>query len=89
MRLALFAVWVVMALVAILPILRGRSLPSPKPPVTTDELVKQSFASLKAGALEIRPGQSKILALMRRLAPDFINGQLWKSSKKLVPAAVG
>jgi hypothetical protein len=26
---------------------------------------------------------------MRRLAPDFINGQLWKASKKLVPIAVG
>ncbi len=54
--------------------------------ITTDELVKQSFASLKAGALEVRPGQSKILAWMRRLAPDFINGQLWKASKGLVPA---
>src|SRR5438874_618059 len=38
--------------------------------MTTDELVKQSFASFKAGALEIRPGQAKQLALMRRLAPD-------------------
>ena len=57
--------------------------------MTTDELVKQSFASLKAGALEIRPGQAKQLALMRRLAPDFINGQLWKASKKLVPVGVG
>ena len=57
--------------------------------MSTDELVKQSFASLKAGALEIRPGQSKTLARMRRLAPDFINGQLWKASKKLVPIAVG
>ena len=57
--------------------------------ITTDELVKQSFASLKAGALEIRPGQSKTLARMRRLAPDFINGQLWKASRKLVPVAVG
>lgn len=54
--------------------------------ITTDELVKQSFASLKAGALEIRPGQSKQLAFMRRLAPDFINRQLWKVSKKFVPA---
>src|SRR5436305_9501205 len=27
--------------------------------ITTDELVKQSFALLKAGAVEIRPGQSK------------------------------
>ena len=56
--------------------------------MTTDELVKQSFASLKAGALEIRPGQAKQLALMRRLAPDFINRQLWKASKKLVPIGV-
>src|SRR5213595_2252990 len=31
--------------------------------ITTDELVRQSFASLKAGALEIRPGQAKQLAL--------------------------
>jgi uncharacterized oxidoreductase len=57
--------------------------------ITTDELVKQSFASLKVGALEIRPGQSKTLSWMRRLAPDFINRQLWKASKKLVPVAVG
>jgi len=56
--------------------------------LTTDELVKQSFASLKAGALEVRPGQAKLLALMRRLAPDFINRQLWKASKKLVPVGV-
>ena len=53
--------------------------------ITTDELVKQSFALLKTGTLEIRPGQSKQLALMRRLAPNFINRQLWKLSKKLVP----
>ena len=58
------------------------------PLITTDELVKQSFASLKAGALEIRPGQARQLAFMRRLAPDFINGQLWKASKKLVPVGV-
>jgi uncharacterized oxidoreductase len=56
--------------------------------ITTDELVKQSFASLKAGALEIRPGQAKQLALMRRVAPKFINRQLWKASKKLVPVGV-
>jgi short-subunit dehydrogenase involved in D-alanine esterification of teichoic acids len=57
--------------------------------MTTDELVKQSFASLRTGALEIRPGQAKQLALMRRLAPDFINRQLWKASKKLVPVGLG
>ena len=56
--------------------------------ITTDELVKQSFALLKAGTLEIRPGQSKQLAFLRRLAPDFINRQLWKASKKLVPVGV-
>ena len=56
--------------------------------ITTDELVKQSFAALKAGAVEIRPGQAKQLAFLRRLAPDFINGQLWKASKKLVPVGV-
>jgi uncharacterized oxidoreductase len=56
--------------------------------ITTDELVKQSFVSLKAGILEIRPGQSKTLAWMRRLAPNFINRQLWKASKKLVPVGV-
>jgi uncharacterized oxidoreductase len=54
--------------------------------ITTDELVKQSFAALKAGMLEIQPGQAKQLAFMRRLAPDFINKQLWKASKKFVPA---
>src|SRR3954451_23840372 len=56
--------------------------------ITTDELVKQSFAALKAGVLEIRPGQAKQLAFLRRLAPDFINGQLWEASKKLVPIGV-
>src|SRR5204863_4057489 len=50
-----------------------------------DELVKQAFAALRAGTLEIRPGKSNQLALMRRLAPGFINRQLWKATKKLVP----
>ncbi|WP_407174748.1 SDR family oxidoreductase [Bradyrhizobium sp. STM 3562] len=53
--------------------------------ITTEQLVKQSFEGLKAGVLEIRPGQSEQLAFMRRLAPNFINGQLWKASRKLVP----
>ena len=34
--------------------------------MTTDELVKQSFASLKVSALEIRLGQSKTRALRGR-----------------------
>jgi len=54
--------------------------------ITTDELVKQTIAALRAGKQEIRPGQSNLLALMRRLAPSFINRQLWKASKALVPA---
>jgi len=57
--------------------------------MTTDELIKQSFAGFEAGKLEIRPGQSNQLAFMRRIAPNFINGQLWKASKKLVPVGVG
>jgi len=54
--------------------------------ITTDELVKQAIAALRAGKQEIRPGQSNVLALMRRLAPSFINRQLWKASRALVPA---
>ena len=53
--------------------------------ISTDELVRQSFAALKAGKLEIRPGQTSQVAFMRRLAPDFINRQLWKASKEMVP----
>lgn len=56
--------------------------------ISTDELVRQSFAGLRAGKLEIRPGQANLLAFMRRLAPDFINRQLWKASKRLVPVGV-
>jgi uncharacterized oxidoreductase len=56
--------------------------------MTTDDLIEQSFEGLKAGKLEIRPGQANQLAFMRRLAPDFINRQLWKASKKLVPLGV-
>ena len=54
--------------------------------ITTDELINQSFAAFKAGKLEVRPGQANLLALMRRIAPNFINRQLWKASRNLVPA---
>lgn len=53
--------------------------------ITTDKLVALSIASLKRGAIEVRPGQSAQLALLRRIAPDFINRQLWKAAKPLVP----
>src|SRR6266545_6606840 len=54
--------------------------------ITTDKLVALSIASLKRGAIEVRPGQSAQLALLRRVAPDFINRQLWKAAKPMVPA---
>src|SRR5207302_2448651 len=50
--------------------------------ISTDELLKQTFAAFKKGKLEIRPGQANLLALMRRLAPGFMNRQLWKASVK-------
>lgn len=54
--------------------------------ITTDELLKQTFAAFKKGKLEIRPGQANLLALMRRMAPGFMNRQLWKASKMLIPS---
>jgi uncharacterized oxidoreductase len=54
--------------------------------ITTEKLVTLSIASLRRGAIEVRPGQSAQLALLRRIAPDFINRQLWKAAKPLVPA---
>jgi uncharacterized oxidoreductase len=56
------------------------------PMISTQELVKLTFAGLRSGKSEIRPGQSNQLAFMRRLAPNFINRQLWKASRVLVPA---
>ncbi|HEX7709862.1 MAG TPA: SDR family NAD(P)-dependent oxidoreductase [Sphingomonadaceae bacterium] len=53
--------------------------------ITTAELVGLTIAALKAGKREIRPGQSNLVALMRRIAPDVINQQFWKASRKLVP----
>ena len=51
MRVALFAVWVVVALIALLPILRHRSLPNPAPPLATDEL-EQTLAAVRDAAAE-------------------------------------
>jgi uncharacterized oxidoreductase len=55
--------------------------------ISTDELLKQTFSAFKKGKLEIRPGQANLLALMRRLAPGFMNRQLWKASMELVPVS--
>jgi len=54
--------------------------------ITTEKLVKLTFAALQAGKAEIRPGQSQQLALFRRLAPNFINRRLWEASKVMIPA---
>jgi uncharacterized oxidoreductase len=53
--------------------------------LTTDELMSQTFKGLRAGQLEIRPGQANQLYWMSRIAPSFINAQLEKGSKSLVP----
>lgn len=54
--------------------------------ISVDALIRKTFAGLRSGKLEIHPGQSSQLAMMRRIAPDFINRQLWKAAKKYVPA---
>jgi uncharacterized oxidoreductase len=56
--------------------------------ITTEELVKQTFAAFKKGKVEIRPGQANVLALMRRVAPGFMSRQLWKASQSFIPSAV-
>jgi uncharacterized oxidoreductase len=56
--------------------------------ISTEELVRRTLAAMRSGKLEIRPGQSNLLALLRRIAPDFINRQIWNASKAMVPADV-
>jgi len=53
--------------------------------ITTDELVGSTIKALQKGTLEIRPGQANGLRFMSRWAPNFINGQLAKASKSLIP----
>ncbi len=55
--------------------------------ITTDVLVDATIKALKAGSLEICVGQSAQLMWMSRIAPGFINGQLYKGSKSQIPAA--
>jgi uncharacterized oxidoreductase len=45
----------------------------------------ETFKGLRAGREEIRPGQANQLYWMSRIAPGFINAQLEKGSKALVP----
>ena len=53
--------------------------------ITTEQLVTETFKGLRAGREEIRPGQANQLYWMSRIAPGFINAQLAKGSKDLVP----
>lgn len=55
--------------------------------ITTDVLVEAVLKGLKKGSLEIAPGQSGQLRMMSRLAPGFIQGQLEKGSRALIPPA--
>ena len=54
--------------------------------ITTDVLVDATIKGLSSGKTEIRPGQSNQLHWMSRIAPGFINAQLYKGSKSLIPA---
>jgi uncharacterized oxidoreductase len=53
--------------------------------ITTDVLVKATMKALAKGVNEIRPGQANGLRFMSRVAPNFIQGQLAKNSKSLIP----
>ncbi len=53
--------------------------------ITADVLVAATLKALKGGALEIRVGQTNQLYWMSRIAPGFINGQLWNRSRALIP----
>lgn len=53
--------------------------------ISTEELVDATIKALGKGKLEIRPGQANSLRFMSRLAPGFIQGQLEKGSKSLIP----
>jgi uncharacterized oxidoreductase len=55
--------------------------------ITTDELVDATLKGLRAGAEEIRPGQSNQLHWMARIAPQFITAQLDKGSAAMIPPA--
>lgn len=53
--------------------------------ITTDELVEMTWKALGKGTLEIRPGQANGLRFMSRFAPGFIQKQLTKGSKAIIP----
>jgi uncharacterized oxidoreductase len=71
------------------PAVRTDLVPYPEDPgfkvISTDELVAATFKALGKGTSEIRPGQANSLRFMSRVAPGFIQGQLEKGSKSLIP----
>ena len=54
--------------------------------ITTEVLVAATLKALKKGSTEIAVGQSAQLRMMSRVAPGFIQGQLEKGSRPLIPA---
>ncbi len=54
--------------------------------ISTDELMAATFKALAKGTQEIRPGQASSLRFMSRVAPGFIQGQLEKGSKSMIPS---
>ncbi len=54
--------------------------------ISTDELVEATLKALAKGTSEILPGQANQLRFMSRVAPGFIQGQLEKGSKSLIPS---
>ena len=53
--------------------------------ISTEELVDATVKGLRANRDEIRPGQANQLHWMSRIAPRYINGQLAKGAKDLIP----
>ncbi|MGB5366861.1 MAG: SDR family NAD(P)-dependent oxidoreductase, partial [Polyangiales bacterium] len=53
--------------------------------LTTAQLMEETLKGLRAGRIEIRPGQANQLYWVSRIAPGFINAQLEKGSKSMVP----
>jgi short-subunit dehydrogenase len=47
------------------------------------DMVQASLRGLKRGTPEIRPGQSKLLWFMNRVAPNFILAQLAKPAQRM------
>ncbi len=54
--------------------------------ISTERLMDATMKALGKGALEIRPGGANSLRFMSRVAPAFMQDQLEKGSRGLIPA---